>query len=289
MDNILENFDKLHNLGIPVIYGGVSYVKRNGTWFAQSPVGDTEEIVIPTGVTHIDDNAFRGSHITTVTLPDTLRSIGNCAFQETSIYKITFPKSLKIVGFNAFKGCMNLAEVDISQTRGLIIFPNAFRRTDVRSLSCRRSFICERAFADCDKLKEVILIDCTLVNGNGGCFSNCKSLETAKLIDEDVHNGDTHWDDSKRMFEGCRSLVNVQLPDTMKKMQYHMFNDCVSLKSITIPRNIELIEKEVLLGCESIENIDFSHCDPLGLLDLGCSDKILRAFKQRYLHQQGVS
>jgi hypothetical protein len=37
------------------------------------------------------------------------------------------------------------------------------------------------------------------------------------------------------MFEGCKNLTTVNLPNTITEIQWSAFKDCVSLTNITIP------------------------------------------------------
>lgn len=87
--------------------------------------GSGGEVIIPEGVTDIEDHAFSNSEITSVTFPKSLRrigdqafvhckklqrvelqegltAIGNLAFAECCIEKVTLPKTLSVIGNEAF-------------------------------------------------------------------------------------------------------------------------------------------------------------------------------------------
>ena len=89
-------------------------------------------VVIPEGVTHIDDFAFFLMFqnvecvIQHVDLPSTLQSIGESAFMEcSSILSMDFSKcaQLSYIGKNAFSRCLNLRHVDLSKCTSLTILP----------------------------------------------------------------------------------------------------------------------------------------------------------------------
>lgn len=63
-------------------------------------------------VTAIGDNAFAGSAVTQVTLPDTVTSIGECAFENAvSLAQITIGSGMKTIRIFAFRGCSALQTV----------------------------------------------------------------------------------------------------------------------------------------------------------------------------------
>lgn len=78
------------------------------------------ELIIPDGVTSIDDYAFRGcSGLTSVTIPDSVTSIGDNAFYNCSdMTSVTIPKSVTSIGINAFFGCTGLTSIKFEGTIG---------------------------------------------------------------------------------------------------------------------------------------------------------------------------
>lgn len=76
---------------------------------------DTEEAVIPAGVTDIVSNAFWGrSRMKKVIIPDTVKIIEYNAFSNCSgLVGVTVPDSVEEIGMQAFTGCTALAEVTV--------------------------------------------------------------------------------------------------------------------------------------------------------------------------------
>jgi hypothetical protein len=67
----------------------------------------------------------------------------------------------------------------------------------------------------------------------------------------------TLWFIGKRAFEGCRSLVNVQLNDGLQLIHPEAFAKCYSLERINIPSTIRYLGPDVFAGCQRLE-IEFS-------------------------------
>lgn len=71
-----------------------------------------KEVVIPSSVKTIADNAFQKSYIKEIVIPATVETIGETAFGASKIETVTFEGNTSIQGF-AFRGCPNLRTVII--------------------------------------------------------------------------------------------------------------------------------------------------------------------------------
>ena len=120
----------------------------------------------------------------------------------------------------------------------------------------------QNLFSGFDKLTDVYLPSATVLEK--GCFMNCISLSKLDLSSIKTLNGDSHFKDctnlididlssleivdkqSSRIFENCRQLKTLKLPNKPPKM----FNENIFVNAGTIP-SIELISEE-LNGLELI-------------------------------------
>ncbi len=87
--------------------------------------------VIPAnyGITEICDNAFSGSNITSVAIPDGVKRIGDRAFANCKLLEsVTLPTGLKTIGQQAFSSLPRLLEIKIPNTVTYVGY-NAFRNS----------------------------------------------------------------------------------------------------------------------------------------------------------------
>lgn len=76
-------------------------------------------------VTGIDESAFEGQEISSVSIPESVTSIGNSAFGASNLTEITIPNSVTSIGSRAFAQCSHLTSVTIPESV-LTIGENAF-------------------------------------------------------------------------------------------------------------------------------------------------------------------
>ena len=90
------------------------YVIENGGAVIYEYLGTARTVTIPETivgypVTRIADDAFKGTAVTSVIVPDTVTEIGWHAFADcTSLTSVTLPASVTSIGYGAFDGCPGL-------------------------------------------------------------------------------------------------------------------------------------------------------------------------------------
>ena len=94
------------------------------------------DVVIPDGVTTIEDGAFEGKGLTSVTLPSALESIGNNAFKDNDLMDLTIPETVTAIGNHAFAGNSRLTDaiqvLDIDAEVADDAFPNGYYHHGVK-------------------------------------------------------------------------------------------------------------------------------------------------------------
>lgn len=139
-------------------------------------------------VTAIADNAFSGTAVTQVTIPDTVTSIGSGAFKDCKgLGSITLPAGLTDIGDSAFAGS-GLASVTLPQ--------------NVTKMG-------KSAFEGCGELVYVSLPPVETIPES--CFANCPLLRGIVIA------SGTKVIDTKA-FAQCPSIHELTLPATVEKM-----------------------------------------------------------------------
>lgn len=111
----------------------------------------------------IGNNCFKGSKITSIQIPGTVRSIGNSAFQDcVNLKNVIFASSTVNVdiGISAFKGCTSLENINLPVTSS--IGTSAFEScSSLKKLTIRKGCksIGQYCFAYCTELTKLTIED----------------------------------------------------------------------------------------------------------------------------------
>ena len=125
---------------------------------AFSGSGLTGELQLPNSITSIGNNAFKDVKIEgDLVLPNALTFLGTYAFRGTAISSVTFPGTLKNIGNYAFYNCPNLSGTLIIPEGVVFIGTAAFTKTGIEKLELADSVqtISAGAFSTCTKLTSV--------------------------------------------------------------------------------------------------------------------------------------
>lgn len=202
----------------------------------QNPNKYTGNVIIPSSVvyndvtysvTSIGDDAFNGSTLTSVTMPNSVTSIGNSAFRDCSgLTSVAIPNSVKSIGNYAFQNCIALTSATIPNT--------------VTSIG-------EYAFRYCSGLTTITIPNSVTSIGNGA-FESCSGL-TSVTIPNSVTSirANAFWN--------CSGLKSVTIPNSVTSIENYAFSGCSDLTSITIPNSVTSIGNYGFSGCSSLTNI----------------------------------
>ena len=173
--------------------------------FANCP--GIKNVTIPDTVTKIDYKAFAwAENLTEVKLGNSLTSIGGEAFRNTGITNLDISNSVTTINGGAFAKCAELASLKL---------PKNLKQLDAH------------AFFDCDKLASVeipknlsksaeVYIYEFAYGYQPGPFFNCDGLKTVTF-----EEGTTKV--IYGLFANCPGLENIELPDTIVKLEDRAF------------------------------------------------------------------
>jgi len=184
--------------------------------------GPGGDVVIPDGVTKIDDQAFwQARNLTSVVIPDGVTEIGYGAFLWCdSLTNVIIPASVVKIGDQAFRFCSSLTSMTIPDS--------------VTELG-------DGAFSGCTRLTSMVVPDSVTRIGDYA-FSVCKDLTSVTLPDGITRIG-------KSTFSGCDNLTSLTIPDGVTELGDEVFFQCLGLKSVTIPDSVTKIGERAFYRC----------------------------------------
>ena len=229
-------------------------------------IATLETVVIPTGVTQIEEYAFREcSNLVNITIPNSVANIGDKAFRDC--------KSLESIENMMFEGCQNLSKVVLPNSIISIASSAFYGRDKLESLELpdRTQDIVEMqyTFGHMDSLKEIILPQ------------KIRALRTFTEKYSFKYEPDFVTVIPHGMFQGSKKLKTISVPGSVEKIDVCCFADCESLENVILHEGTQLIRdyafaecpklREVVLpnSLETIERYAFKGCSALNLLYIG--------------------
>lgn len=226
-----------------------------------------KRINVNEGVTKIGSYAFTGmSGVEVITLPtNSLNTIRMFAFWGcTSLTKISLPLSLTVWEAGAFRLC-GLKEVGIPKSLSTIPSQAFHQCNELEYVNLNKvSKIGSFAFSNCPKLQSAILPS-TLVSLGDNAFEGTPALESVDLREALKEIGQDVFKNSgvktvtffgcpdkinSGMFNGCKNLTEVTLPEGLQTIPDKMFMNCTSLSDITLPASVTSIGEQAFAGCQ---------------------------------------
>lgn len=192
-----------------------------------------EEIVIPKGVTIIESGTFANlANLKKVTIPEGVTTIGNYAFRESGVTEIVLPKTLQTIGEHAFESCYSLTEITIPEGVTSIGFA-AFRYSGLQQVELASTIISldEKAFERTPWLEEEMQKNQLVINN--GILVWADEEISGRLV---VPEGVTCIGGSA--FYRNRNLTEVIIPEGVTSVGGLAFYWCNNLKEISIPKSL---------------------------------------------------
>ena len=252
VDNNLGLMKKLEE--ITVADGSRYYTYEDGTLYDNTgsvllccPAARTGRFIVPDGVAEIGWCAFRGSQLSSVSLPEGVTKIAASAFYESpGINVVNVPSTVTTIGESAFYGG-HLRRIDLNNVRKL--GKKAFQDCKVLEtvIAPHLSDVPQSAFEGCAALHSVELPPEISTIGEYA-FKNCKALARIALPNQLMFI-------EKEAFENC-ALTSLELPDQLISIGERAFKNNKSLTSVTLPDACATLNKEAFRDCSSLAEID---------------------------------
>ena len=186
-----------------------------------------------------------------VAIPDGVRKIGRCAFDwRQDLIDVKFPPSVTEICSMAFQGCTSLTLFNI---------PSSVKKIE------------RWAFQYCHGLTDVVIQseDCVV---ESCAFDHCEHLGCTilddVLIQYDGPGGHVTIPDGvraigKSAFEGCESLLSIQIPHSVTYIGPYAFLNCVNLSRVDadgMRRGLESIQEFAFCSCKKLYTVYLPDC-----------------------------
>ncbi len=226
-------------------------------------------IVIPEGVTLIDECAFMGCLVLQkVTLPSTLRYIRNRAFSGcVALTSVELPDGLLELDALAFSDCTSLRRVYIPATitavnmyyTGYYAYWGPFEGCSALNTVTYKKGITTipgYLFYKCTGLRTVDIPNTVTAIGENA-FRACTNLSKIDLPTSLRSIGEL-------AFGECTALTELLLPEGLTTINAAAFVDCKALETVSLPSTLQYIRNRAFSGCVALTSVEL----PDGLLEL---------------------
>ena len=175
------------------------------------------------------------------------------------------PEGVSYIGKAAFCYCGSLKEVSLSEGITELALFSFYKCSSLQKIKLPDSIekIGYKSFAECTQLSELNIPlnwkECPTASTSGDIsadycghiFEDCKSLKEI-TVPEGIEKIPSYG--------FCKSnyLVTVNILQTLKTIPNHVFYDCGSLKNINIPKGVSYIGKSAFCYCGSLKEVSLS-------------------------------
>lgn len=214
--------------------------------------GTSIDVIVPDGVEKISKNAFSGSKIRSVVLPDSVtqlrpRAFANCkelksivlsqqiselpkemCFDCVALELIVLPPSVTIIREKAFYGCSSLACAKLSDSVTEIeraVFMGCSSLSEIQ-IPDKVKRIAENTFRGCGRLESVTLPISLKTIGNSA-FMGCESLREVEILDKVEHI-------TENTFKGCSNRKKMPILGLLKSIGRSAFDDYQDLNEVAM-------------------------------------------------------
>ena len=216
----------------------------------------------------IEDNAFHGTTITSVTFPACLKSIGKLAFAKCEkLTTVTIPEGV-YVGENAFKECFEVQNKQyvgglqiVTLSKNVTLGKGAFESCEVLgavNLPDDKSVtLGENAFFACFNLKNIDLTQFEVIPAEA--FMYCLSLEAINLSQTKVI-GDFAFATAPDTIK----TVSVLDLTNVEQLGKGSFFGRDALETVILGENIKVIPERAFANCYNLTNINLENVEEIG-------------------------
>ena len=236
------------------------------------------QAILPNGLLYIGRGAFYNcGTMNRVSLPSTLKYIGDYAFYGCgyvnfggNYFDLVIPPNTEYIGRSAFYKCENILSIEVPGTVKTI-GPYAFYGCKAVGLTVPF----KQDSGEKDENGNPIIIEVPVTGyiklGEGiesigeRAFQGCASLRQIIIPDSVTYLG-------KRAFYKCEKLHTVTLGSGITEINEYLFYKCTDLANVTISDELKSIGNYAFRGCTALTSFDFREVESIGRYSFyGCS------------------
>lgn len=230
--------------------------------------GTNIELVLPSYITKINQNAFRDcTGLTSITIPDSVTNIGDSAFSGcSSLESITIPfvgAKAGVASSDTYQYPFGYIFGTSSYTGGIATTQNYhghstssttsttyYIPSSLKFVTVTGGDILRGAFNNCSGLTNVTIGN-SVTSIGGSAFSNCSGLTSVTIGNSVTSIGDS-------AFSYCSGLTSVKIPDSVTSIGGWAFVSCTGLTSVVIPDSVTSIGDYAFFECTGLTDIKFN-------------------------------
>lgn len=235
----------------------------NGNSYTIYQMRGVKNVIIPQGITSIDNQAFYGcTSLQNVEFSSSVINIGSQAFYGCySLKNVNGLSSVTSIGYDAFQGCISLESIVIPASVTSIgsgAFANCGAKITVSSGNS--NFIESEGVIYNNGVTKIICVSANVtefvipktVTDISSAFSGNTSIKKVSF-----EKGTEITNVGNSAFEGCSSLENIIIPDGVTSIGSHAFGSCTSLVRIVIPDSVTVIRDWAFFECRALQEVAF--------------------------------
>ena len=231
---------------ITVADGNGAYVSIDGILYGRDqptlivcPAGKIGSVVIPSGVTNIDDSAFSGCRrLTSVTIPSGVTRIGSYVFYGCGkLTSVTLPSSVASIADDAFSGC-----------------PIAVVYVEDEPQECLKRHFGDQVWYQ--KIGMPINYEWACSNVDDGVLITGVRPAFGDIVVPSIFGGRAVIGVGNAAFAQCVGLKSVTMSEGLTSIGDYAFQDCSGLGMIALPSSVTSIGNGAFSGCSGLADAD---------------------------------
>ena len=228
--NAFENNKKITKVTLPYYLHVISDYAFSGCKSLK-----TVEISNSGKLRYIENYAFKEcTALESIELPYGLNFIGTEAFAGSGLKALDIPDSVSFIGSDIVRNCVNLESFKFSNRMIMTPLPIFYNTPKLKTVTIPDNFVDIPARLFVGSGIEYIKIPKNVK------YIYTSAFENTKIRSVEFEEGSALTEIGESAFKGCSNLESFVIPATVKTIKENAFSDCANLKSVTFEKDSKL-------------------------------------------------